>query len=81
MMRAQARVPCRKLATSYFSSGEWALSSASPKPTKRALAKQLFNLARHGQERGWSAEELLAAEAQREERRLRRLEARRGRTA
>ena len=55
--------------------------SASPKPTKRALAKQLFNLARHGQERGWSAEELLAAEAQREERRLRRLEARRGRTA
>ena len=43
--------------------------------TKPALAKQLFLLATQAQTLGWSAEELLAAEVKRQERQLRRLEA------
>jgi XTP/dITP diphosphohydrolase len=49
--------------------------STGRKPSKSAMAKELFALARYSQERGWSAEELLAAETKREERRLRRVEA------
>jgi uncharacterized protein YabN with tetrapyrrole methylase and pyrophosphatase domain len=44
------------------------------KPSKTALARELFALARYSQERGWSAEELLAAEVKRQEARLRREE-------
>jgi hypothetical protein len=43
--------------------------------TKPALAKQLFALATQAQARGWSAEELLAAEVKKAERQLRRAEA------
>lgn len=41
---------------------------------KAALAGQLFDLVAEAQGRGWSAEELLRAETQRQERALRRLE-------
>ena len=44
--------------------------------TKSALAKELFELAAHAQQKGWSAEALLRAEAQNQERALRRREAR-----
>lgn len=43
--------------------------------TKPALAKELFALAAQAQARGWSAEELLAAEVKKTERQLRRTEA------
>ena len=43
-------------------------------PTRRAVARQLFVLAAKAQGRGWSAEELLRAEIQRQERGLRRRE-------
>jgi uncharacterized protein YabN with tetrapyrrole methylase and pyrophosphatase domain len=42
--------------------------------TKPALAKELFVIASFAQSRGWCAEELLAGEIKRQERRLRRLE-------
>jgi len=42
--------------------------------TKPALAKELFALAAQAQARGWSAEELLAAEVKKTERQLRRAE-------
>jgi uncharacterized protein YabN with tetrapyrrole methylase and pyrophosphatase domain len=45
-----------------------------PRPSKAALAKELFALARYSQERGWSAEELLAKETKRQERCIRRTE-------
>jgi uncharacterized protein YabN with tetrapyrrole methylase and pyrophosphatase domain len=44
---------------------------------KTALAARLFELAEAAQARGWSAEELLAAETRKRERALRKLEARR----
>jgi MazG family protein len=44
------------------------------KRTKRNLAKQLFDLTRYAQARGWSAEELLRAETRRWEKELRRRE-------
>jgi MazG family protein len=43
-------------------------------PNKAALARQLFALAGHAQAQGWNAEELLRAEIQRHERRLRKKE-------
>ncbi len=43
--------------------------------TKPALARELFALAAQAQARGWSAEELLAAEVKKSERQLRRAEA------
>ena len=42
--------------------------------TKRALAKEIFELAEFAQTRGWSAEELLTAEIKKRERELRRRE-------
>jgi len=42
--------------------------------TQKALARQLFRLTAYAQERGWSPEELLRAEAQRQEQRLRKRE-------
>ena len=42
--------------------------------SKAALAKALFGLAVHAQEKGWSAESLLRAESQKQERALRRRE-------
>lgn len=47
---------------------------ALPTRSKSALAKALFDLAAAAQERGWSAEALLRAEAQRRERALRKRE-------
>jgi len=44
------------------------------KPSKAALAKQLFHLASFAQSRGWCAEELLAGEIKKHERQLRRRE-------
>lgn len=43
---------------------------------KAAIAKQLFELAEHAQQRGWSAEELLVAETKRREGRWRKQELR-----
>lgn len=52
----------------------------APPPARRlsraAVAKELFALTRYSQERGWSAEELLAGETKRQERRLRQREKR-----
>jgi hypothetical protein len=45
------------------------------RPSKSAVARQLFELAAYAQSRGWTAEELLMAETKKRERRLRRLEA------
>jgi uncharacterized protein YabN with tetrapyrrole methylase and pyrophosphatase domain len=42
--------------------------------TKSTLARELFELAEFAQSRGWSAEELLAAEVKKQEQRLRREE-------
>ena len=44
------------------------------KPTKTALAKELFEFASIAQSRGWSAEELLASEVKKRERQFRRKE-------
>jgi MazG family protein len=44
------------------------------RPTKSALAKELFELAAFAQSRGWCAEELLSAETKQRERRFRRRE-------
>jgi XTP/dITP diphosphohydrolase len=46
------------------------------KSSRRNLAKQLFDLARYAQARGWSAEELLRAETRRREKEWRRREGR-----
>jgi len=43
---------------------------------KTALARQLFDLAAYAQQKGWSAEELLRAEIQRQEKALRKREVR-----
>lgn len=50
--------------------GDWNGKSFS----KAALARDLFELARLAQEKGWSAEELLRGEAKKQERSLRRTE-------
>jgi MazG family protein len=50
-------------------------------PGRAALARQLFALAERAQARGWSAEELLRREIQRQERRLRQIERRRAGSA
>lgn len=54
---------------------------AEPKPPRRpsksAVAHQLFELAAYAQSRGWTAEELLSSETKKRERVLRRLETRR----
>ena len=50
------------------------LSSAKGRASRPALARELFALAARAQARGWSAEELLRAETQRQERTLRRRE-------
>jgi MazG family protein len=44
------------------------------KKTKAAIALQLFALAEHAQQNGWCAEELLAGEIKKREKKLRRLE-------
>jgi uncharacterized protein YabN with tetrapyrrole methylase and pyrophosphatase domain len=44
------------------------------RPTKSALAKELFELAASAQARGWCAEELLSTETKQRERRFRRRE-------
>jgi uncharacterized protein YabN with tetrapyrrole methylase and pyrophosphatase domain len=61
------------------------LSSPAAPPqkarTKTALAEELFELVRTAQARGWSAEELLRGEIKKQERALRRLEAKRNKEA
>lgn len=59
----------RKAALLPTGSGRW-------RGGKAALARQLFELAAAAQARGWSAEELLAAEIRKRERSLRQLESR-----
>ena len=49
-------------------------SKATSKLTRASMARQLFELARSAQERGWSAEDLLKREANRRERQFRKLE-------
>ena len=49
-------------------------SDRPPRAGKSALARQLFELAREAQARGWSAEDLLRQETARQERMLRRRE-------
>jgi XTP/dITP diphosphohydrolase len=44
------------------------------KPSKAAVARELFELAQYAQQRGWSAEDLLRAEIRKRERALRRRE-------
>jgi uncharacterized protein YabN with tetrapyrrole methylase and pyrophosphatase domain len=44
------------------------------KLTRQALAKKLFSLAQFAQQQGWSAEDLLKSETQKQERNFRRLE-------
>src|SRR6478736_5031702 len=41
-IRAQERIPLGKLLRSYFSFGEWMLSSSSPKPTSTVSRPSLF---------------------------------------
>ena len=55
-----------------------AVPSQPSSRSKAAMGKQLLALAAQAQERGWSAEELLLKEVQREEKILRRREARAG---
>lgn len=58
------------------------LENSEPAPGRRAaLGRVLFSIVRLAQSRGWSPEELLRAEINRQERALRRLESRRGRDA
>jgi len=51
-----------------------AVPSRPKRPGKAALGRQLFELARQAQARGWAAEELLRQETARQERALRRRE-------
>jgi uncharacterized protein YabN with tetrapyrrole methylase and pyrophosphatase domain len=51
-----------------------ASTPAGPRLSKPALARELFRLAESAQTRGWSAEELLAAEVKKQEKSLRRRE-------
>ena len=60
------------------------LLEVAPRPTprmgKNALARQLFELARQAQARGWSAEDLLRQETAKQERVLRRKEESKGKS-
>ncbi len=58
----------------YRAAGRAAARPYRKKPTKTALARELFDLAELAQRQGWSAEELLSDEAKRRERAFRRLE-------
>jgi tetrapyrrole methylase family protein / MazG family protein len=51
--------------------------SLRSKLSRKELAEQLFNLANHAQQRGWSAEELLRSEAKKRERAWRKAEVKR----
>lgn len=51
------------------------VGASGRKPSRAALADQLFELTQRAQENGWSAEELLRKEIQRRERKLRKQEA------
>ncbi len=64
-----------KKARKVFPDGHQAHGSRSKrKLTKLALAEELFELASFAQSRGWCAEELLAAEVKKQERRFRQIE-------
>ena len=52
-----------------------------PRLTRGALARRLFDLARRAQARGWSAEDLLRRETQKQEQSFRRREAKERPTA
>ena len=64
-----------KKARKTFGSNCLTIKSAGRKLTKKALARQLFELAAQAQARGWSAEELLTGEIKQQEKKLRRAEA------
>ena len=64
-----------KKARKTFGSNCLTIKSAGRKLTKKALARQLFELAAQAQARGWSAEELLTGEINQQEKKLRRAEA------
>ncbi|HXG46988.1 MAG TPA: MazG family protein [Methylomirabilota bacterium] len=51
-----------------------ATNGSATRPTRSALARELFTLAEYAQSRGWSAEDLLRSEIRRRERTLRRRE-------
>jgi MazG family protein len=72
LMRAEKLVKkARKvLADGHLADGRF----SKRKPTKSALAKELFKLAAFAQARGWSAEELLSAETKKRECNFRRRE-------
>jgi uncharacterized protein YabN with tetrapyrrole methylase and pyrophosphatase domain len=57
-----------------------AAAGKSPASTPEALAQKLFDLAQYAQAKGWSAEDLLRAETNRRERRLRQEEKRRAKS-
>jgi len=72
LLRAEKLVKkARKAALLPSRAGRW-------RAGKTALAARLFELTAAAQARGWSAEELLAAETRKRERALRKLESRRG---
>jgi NTP pyrophosphatase (non-canonical NTP hydrolase) len=72
LLRAEKLVKkARKAALLPSRAGRW-------RGGKTALAARLFELTAAAQARGWSAEELLAAETRKRERALRKLESRRG---
>ena len=53
-----------------------AAKSSGPRPGRAKIARELFRLAQLAQERGWSAEDLLRSEIQKNERALRKQERR-----
>ncbi len=75
LMRAEKLVKkARKAKLPLATDTNSANTKAARRLSKTALAGELFALAAHAQARGWSAEELLRGEIQRNERKLRRIE-------
>jgi uncharacterized protein YabN with tetrapyrrole methylase and pyrophosphatase domain len=72
LLRAEKLV---KKARKVFANNGAARSRPKRRPTKSAMARELFELTSFAQEGGWSAEELLNAEIKKREREFRKLEA------
>lgn len=64
-----------KKARKTFGKNSLTSNTTARKPTKSALSRDLFELSALAQARGWSAEELLTEEIKRQEKKLRRAEA------
>ena len=71
-----ALLGAEKLAKKARRAGLVAPNAIHRKLNRSRLAKQLFDLARYAQSKGWSAEELLRAEIQKQEKHLRKRERR-----